>query len=502
MNKQTLGWINLGLAGLVILLLLLTAGYHFTRPSSIPIPELKPEKSQLPLSAFHMKQEVYDDIGPPLVELRFSPTALQLPDLRTVINYFGRNDRPDADPSKSVLHFSIAGGTDVVSVEPGKPLYLIYDKDQTRTKYRFSPNNAPTSLWVEVTPGEKEATVHVSMKNEAGEIVRKPEQFSKFSSAEKPSNRFGTAGRWDIGEWKADGTLLARQKARWYGQDLFLQRHGGKEYQQNEGKERIDFLEGNYSVFVGPGDSLAWKENKWVQMTPGDESRKYPLLVVGKVEDKLMRLDVWDVGGKSKIPLNLIKTSEPAPSDTLLKMFKFVGARTRTQLTFEIQGKRELVSPKDWFLYYDGQWKKLVTPEDIDAYVDRKTPGPLFVVDTVTDVEGKQVMQGTLFNSARSEVKSIEIALQQAPTKALTPPEKIKELPQEHDIRGQEVPSTETSMRPQLEGQMRKQGDAQISQEQRRLEAIERFKEKFRGSMPSQVGGDSLRVPPKEGMRK
>ena len=54
------------------------------------------------------------------------------------------------------------------------------------------------------------------------------------------------------------------------------------------------------------------------------------------------------------------------------------------------------LTPQDWLLYIDKGWRKLSTPEEIDAYVDRKTLGYLFIFDAVEKRDDKQVMVGTL----------------------------------------------------------------------------------------------------------
>jgi len=61
-----------------------------------------------------------------------------------------------------------------------------------------------------------------------------------------------------------------------------------------------------------------------------------PLLVVKKVDERLMTFEVWDSEGKTKIALNLLKSSEPPPPVQLLQSFKFVSSRTRSQFVFEI----------------------------------------------------------------------------------------------------------------------------------------------------------------------
>ena len=146
------------------------------------------------------------------------------------------------------------------------------------------------------------------MFDENGDEVASPDDYASFQLNEKEVARTLQTG-WDIGKWKVDGTLLARQRARWMGQDKFLERHGGEEYKLRSEKSRIDFGDKNetYSVYVEAGDILAWKDEQFTAMEPGKESQQYPILVVKKVDERLMNLEVWDVEGKKKLALKFIK---------------------------------------------------------------------------------------------------------------------------------------------------------------------------------------------------
>ncbi len=425
MIKNWITWVNRVLIGLIAFFILLTFWYQFSRPSEIPVPKHSHEKMLLPKGTFAKEKEQYDAIGTPFLQLRFSPMSLQLPDLRSYLVYYGRNERPDADEGESMLHFAFAGTKEVASVKPGEPLYLVYDKDRPRVKYLFSPDNRETSLWIEGSPREKEVIVNVSMKNEAGQVIRKPEKFAQFTLKEKRYTRFA-GNRWEIGKWKVDGTLLARQRARWYGKDLFLERHGGEEFKEAQDKQRVDFGEKDerYSVYLGEGDAVAWVDGKWKQIVAGEGSVKYPILVLDKIDQRLMKFSLWEVGGKGKVSLNVIKSSEASPMRNLEKQFKFVGARTRSQFMFEINGERVLISPKDWLLNVQGSWVKLVDPDQIDAYVQRKLVGPLFVVDEIVREDGRQVLLGLLYNSTRTGVQIVEIPLQQGSTAVIKELEK------------------------------------------------------------------------------
>lgn len=365
-------------------------------------------------------KEAYQAISGSLLSLQTSPPSVQLPDLRQQLIYYGRNGRPDAQASRVLLHFSIGGNKSMMSIHSGERLYLLYDKKTTPHHYVFSPNNAEASLWVEGTPHENEVLVKVTMKNEKGELVNEPEALAQFKLQEREFVR--TSGMiWEIGGARVDGTLLARQKARWFGPDKFLERHGGSDFAHVANKQRVDFNDGDdaYFVFVGIGDSLIWDGTRWKNIMPGEESAKHPLLVLKKVDDRLMTWELWDVEGKGKVLMNVLKSTEPwmqQNAQSIVQQFKFIGARTRTQWVFEINRERMLVSPGDWLLYttINRGWRKLSSEEDIDNYVKRKLQGPLFVFDGMTWQEGRQVMKGTLYNSSRSDSQSVEIPIQAA----------------------------------------------------------------------------------------
>lgn len=422
MIKEWFNWINIALAGLAALLLLFAFIMMVSRPSEIEVLETAIDKNILPPSSFPPPKEGYEAIGEPAFQLRSLPMTLQLPDLRKSLVYYGRNSRPDSDSNNAAMHFAFVGAKSPSSVLPGVATYLLYDKKQKPPQYVFSPQNAATSLWIEVTPQSNQALVSVSMLNEKNEVVHEPAAYANFTLPEKTFSR-QTSSAWSIGKFNVDGTLLARQKARWFGADRFLAEHGGKEYQKEIGKQRIDFGEGNdlYSAYVALNDLLVWKNNRWKVAEPGDETLGLPLMQVKKIDERLMNFELWDPEGKSKTALNLLKSNEGIIPPNLIQSFKFVGARTRSQFLFEIGKERFVLSPQDWLFLGDKGWRKLTTPEEIDAYVERKLNGILFVFNSIEKQGDHQVMVGTLFNKARTEMQRVEIQMQQQGSKTATP---------------------------------------------------------------------------------
>lgn len=414
MVKKWLTWLNMSIAGIAGALLLFACIFAFIRPSEIALSDAILSKRPLPSGSFTMPKEAYNAIGKAGCELKFSPMTLQLPDLRTQLTYYGKNGRPDAQAERPVLHFVFSNSSTPISVTSGERLYLQYDKSRSPNQYVCSPENADTPLWIEATAQGSEAVVKVGMRNENGDVIRDPSAHAQFSLQEKEALRSG-GKTWEIGKYRVDGSLLARQKARWMGPDKFLERHGGDEFRDLQSKHRIDFTEeeDTYSVYVGLNESLIWDNGKWKAVQPGKDSLGHPLMVVKKIDERLMNFELWDVGGKGKVPLTLVKINEMWMPQNVQDKFKFLGARTRSQYIFEIDAQRMLLSPKDWLLQTDDGWIKLTTPQQIDDYVDRKLIGVLFVVDGAIRKGGRQALVGVMFNPARTEMQEVEIAVQQ-----------------------------------------------------------------------------------------
>jgi hypothetical protein len=418
MISQWLTWLNCLLVGLIACFVLAAGALWLKRPSEIACANPIAKQCRLPKNAFAQPLEAYKTMGEPILVLQNAPPSIQLPDLRQQIVYYGKNGRPDARVAGILLHFSFTGNKAITSIAPGEKLYLLYDKKNTPSRYTFSPNNAETSLWIEAHPVDNEVAVKAWMKNEKGELVAEPDTHAQFKLPEKEFMRYSGAS-WEIGGFRVDGTLLARQRARWFGPDRFLEKHGGKEYESIVGKHRIDFGENDeiYSVFGGVGDCFIWDGKRWKAAQPGEESLKHPLLSIKKADERLMMLELWDVEGKGKVSLNLLKSTEPwlvQNPQAIQQMFKFVGARTRTQCVFEINRERMTIRPGDWLLLTPKGWKKLNTATEIDEYVKRKVTGTLFVFEGLLRKDERQMMAGILYSPSRNESQDIELALQPA----------------------------------------------------------------------------------------
>jgi hypothetical protein len=416
MERKVLSYLNLALLSLIVLFSLAAAALFLVRPANIVIEAPTTLTKALPPNSFGRAQVSYDAIDRSCLSLQFHPPTLHLPDLRSQLTYYGANGRPDASTNRTLMHFAITASKSHTAVAPDERRYIYYDKKQVPGRYLFSPDNAETSLWISAANQGSEATVTVSMLNEHGQEIHEPEQCSQFLLQEKEFARFSNNTNWEIGGHRVDGTLLARQHARWCGPDCFLENHGGDEFLNCIGGQRIDFGEEEniYSCYVKQGDCLIWDGDRWKNIQNGESTSGYPLLHVKKIDDRLTHLELWDVEGKSKVALNLMKANEPWTLAAIEQTFKFVGARTRTQCVCEVDQARMLLKPNDWLILTDEGWKKITTVEEIDNYVNRKLIGPLFVFEGLAKKDERPVLLGTVYNASRTEARTVELAVQQS----------------------------------------------------------------------------------------
>lgn len=392
------------------ILCVLAFTYFWIRPFEITQTPLQLNLRPLPQSSFLQKDAAYSLSENSVISLQYTAPKLKIPDLRTYIVFQGKNARPDAEPSTQKLHFSLQGNKESFSIAPNEKAFLVYDKKMPGNKYRLAAPDEEAVLWFTATSEGSEAEIRVSMLDQDGFEITNDER-SQFSLATKEGLR--PTGTWELGKWRVDATLLARQKAKWVGQDKFFERYGGEEFEEHAERQRIDFNDGEntYAIYAKAGDCFIWQNEHWKAVHPDPTTQTCPLLVVKKVDERIMMLELWDVEGRAKMAMNLIKTSESFAAKPLTEEFRFIGARTKTKVLFEVQKDRMILKPNDWLILTDAGWKKLSTPEEIDSYVERKTIGPLFIFEGLAREDDRQVLKGTLITPNRAELHDVEIAI-------------------------------------------------------------------------------------------
>ncbi len=422
------------LIGISFSLLLATLIYLFSGPESLEQTLVLDSKRSLPKPHFQMLKENYDYSSYDLMTLLASPPKIRMPDLRPHLIFQGKNGRPDCDILTTKMYFTFQGDKSTFSCTPHEKIYLRYDKKRQGNKYVIEPNPEESLLWLTAFPEGNDVKIHVTMIDQEGEIVA-GEGRESFNLVHKDGSKQYNA--WELGKWRVDGTLLARQKARWIGQDKFLEMFGGEEFKELIGSQRIDFGEGSesYPLYVNAGSCFIWDNERWNPAAPSLETQDKPLLVVKKVDERVMNLELWDCEGKNKLTLNLLKMPESYASKAITEDFRFVGARTKTKVLLETGSSRLILKPDDWLVMTEEGWKKLSTPEEIDAYVERKIVGPLFVFEGIKKKDERQVLVGSLITPNRTEVQEIELAMNgSAPTPRQEAGKPSEIVPKEHPV--------------------------------------------------------------------
>jgi hypothetical protein len=352
--------------------------------------------------------------GDHVLALHQTDSSLEIPDLRDVLLLYGNNDRPDKNPAFQELHIGLKGSSESRSITTKQKIYLQFKNHSHSNEYIFTPNNKPSSLWIETASNGNTPAIQTKMMLTDGQVLDDINETTLFNPT-KVNFQLNNNKLWEIDGTRVDGGFLARQKARWYGKDLFIEKHGGREFHSLQGKERINFGndDNGYSSYVGSGDYLLWIDSKWRTVKPGVNTQNYPLLHITKIDERMMGCDIWEKGGLNKISLHLAKSMEIWTPHRIQQEFKFVGSRTRKQSIVEIKQKRINLSPHDWLLRINDEWIKLSSEEEIDKYVDGNLSGELFIFDNISKINGQQLMIGFLFNSTRTEVQVIEFPLVQ-----------------------------------------------------------------------------------------
>ncbi len=379
---------------------------------TLPEPTLK-QIFSLPYS-FTQSSEAVKSVGPPFIALEKTDIKLSLPDLRTTLIYFGSTVRPDVSETAQVVQMGIRGNNTPVPVNVGSPVYLKYESKGNTGKWSFSPDNRPTPIWIEILPQDGTCEVTLSMSDSEGNKILEPADFAKFSLTlvHLPYTAQGT-NAFEIAGQRADGALLVRQRCAWLGQDLFLRELGDETTNFALNKERLDFLdpENSYFSFVGVGDCLAFIDDRWEEVTPGPDSRGYPLLVAKKIDEKSISFDLWDPKGKVRVPIELRKTI--IQPNTFANKFdlKLVGARSRKDWIAELGGVRMLLRADDWLILHDNTWHKITTAQELDDFINGRISGPLLVLEGSEKVGNDVSLIGKLYDQTRTQVVPLRISL-------------------------------------------------------------------------------------------
>ncbi|MDS0919528.1 hypothetical protein [Chlamydia psittaci] len=347
--------------------------------------------------------------------LDFPELREKLPDLRQELVFLGSNKRPDACGGKFFLE--LATSKDTYVARDNEKIYLQVVPSPEGEMFTFSPEGKPTDLWLECRPLSMDNRIEVKVRlmGVNREMVTSPkERETLFLNA--PVRGMES---WEIGGVRVDASFPVKQKIRRIGSDKFLLMHGGPDYADKAVKERVDFVslsDENYSRYLAVGDILLWNGNCW--QTCGEfrgESSEVPLLEVKKIDEKVMVIEVWNVGGTARQSMSLVKTmSSPIEVAEIIKEFEFVGMRSWSRPIIQAGGQRMILSPDDWVVYTGKSWEKITRKEQLEDYLSGKTQGPLLVFDKLEKDSREFVLRAHVFNAQRTLVEAVTLPLKQS----------------------------------------------------------------------------------------
>ncbi|ASD31018.1 hypothetical protein [Chlamydia abortus] len=361
------------------------------------------------------KQEMFpqaQNVSKGIWFLDFPELREKLPDLRQELVFLGSNNRPDACGGKFFLELATSKDTYVASAN--EKVYLQVVPSPEGGIFTFSPEGKPTDLWLECRPLSMDNRIEVKVRllGVNREVITSPKERETLL-LNAPVRGMES---WEIGGVRVDASFPMKQKIRRIGSDKFLLMHGGSDYADKAVKERVDFVslaDENYSRYLAVGDILLWDGNCW--QTCGEfrgKSSEVPLLEVKKIDEKVMVIEVWNVGGTSRQSMSLVKTmSSPIEVAEIIKEFEFVGMRSWSRPIIQAGGQRMILSPDDWVVYTGKSWEKITRKEQLEDYLSGKTQGPLLVFDKLEKDSREFVLRAHVFNAQRTLVEAVTLPL-------------------------------------------------------------------------------------------
>lgn len=325
----------------------------------------------------------------------FSPFATLMRELVVL----GKNTRPDAKLQDTQILLGLCSAGQHCSIKSETPIFLDITLNDLGKIEAIQFAKQPTEFWI--TSHDLDAR---SLLIEVGDSPLFADVEKKQFALEIPSCKQPQEGH---------AALCALQSARFIGYDAFFRIYAEKEhYRTLAQRQRVEFTgpEGSYILFLQPGDTLSWQEGKWQKGIDPNAM----LSSIEQMGEQDMAFRVWDESG---FHCTEVKVQKKRIEESLPRIENFLSGarrRTKTQVTALLGGKRVILKPGDWFIQTKNGWRNLHSLADIEAYLDYKLTGVLFVFDEIqTAADGKPVLVGHLFNETRTMTDIFVVAVYQ-----------------------------------------------------------------------------------------
>lgn len=346
------------------------------------------------------KEALEEAFSQPFLNLKTNRMDARVPDLRQHLIYHGSNCRPDIDASSGFVRMGFRGINKSFSVHPNSKVYLKYQQ-QGPNRWSVAESGETTSLWIEIHPQGREATVKVFLQDHKGQIIHSPDELATFRvQAVPPPQHEQISQAFNIGSYHVDNSLLINMGAIWYGKDAL---YTVLDDNLEKASKELIFLghEGDsYSILSGLDDCFIFEEGKFIPVIPGPSSLTKPLLKMTMRDDNQLQFTIWDISGQFQLNLVLHRTQAPPFSPTF--PLKLIGARSRLKLIAELANKRTLIDSDEWLLQTKEGIIPIKSQETLDSYTQGVLRGTLLALNGIKKVDNKQVLTGILIDPSRT----------------------------------------------------------------------------------------------------
>jgi len=361
----------------------------------------------------------YTKIGEGSLALKSEIQSFPFPDLSGEILFLGKNTRPDATLYDLKLHMGLKGYAKTLRVALGQKIYLSYIKQQLH----FAKDSTP--LWIKPYLNEKgEAWLELGVRlvSDSGEVLLDEAQTFEIESTLK-RNPKGAAPKAGIKFLALAEGLEAMKQAKWWAPDRLFELYGGGEYRKLAERQRLEFAreEGPYFLYVREGDTFIWKEQKW---QPSEATVDFPLARLVVVSPYRLEWELWDETGLEWVKMAHSKEKVAGITLRAETVFTRMRQRTTSRISCRVDNKALILKKGDWLIHTPSGWHILKNLKEIEAVLEFKMRGELFVFDGLKKVEGKCIFCGTLFDQFRTQMKSVRLPLAHSKVGEHSPPKK------------------------------------------------------------------------------
>lgn len=328
-----------------------------------------------------------------------APPYVSFPDIKSEVEVIAFEARPDSSEKGMKLALLLKKSREQKNLSLGQQFYLSFRDVQGKPALVFSEE--PTPFWLESKEIGTESVgfqVGLDMKGIKTDLADQKERefFQVATSFEGPA---------DASDLAKNPSFKILSELKNWGLDLLSRMY----HEEEAPKYRLE-IDGSPILFLGMEDLLIFKEGKWSLAEKDSSTEGFPLAKIKAAAPKNLELEGWDEKGKSFLLTFPYLPGQPMKfhMDQVLLQPRL---RTLKQISCQIEKDRLLLKTGDWLTYTGGKWQHLATALEKEELKNRIGEGDLFVFDALLQKNGKKILQGHLFNGARTSAQKVEIPI-------------------------------------------------------------------------------------------